>query len=173
MSDYHLFRTFTAQKMKFPAGLVSFTGEILNGKLHLLSSVCVDKGFLETIMELIKNNYCNRDNIIHSIAFIHSFIQSSLCQFPSEWVNEAAWFDWNCLETNLYFWRAYRNSWTLDARVGRWTLDAELWMLDSGCWTLDVGLWTLDSGRWTLNPGRWTLDAGLRTLNARMWMLKF
>ena len=28
--------------------------------------------------------------------------------------------------------RAYQNSWTLDARVERWTLDAELWMLDSG-----------------------------------------
>ena len=27
---------------------------------------------------------------------------------------------------------AYRNSWTLDARVGHWTLDA-------GCWTLDPG----------------------------------
>ena len=37
---------------------------------------------------------------------------------------------------------AYRNSWTLEARVGRWTLD-------SGRWTLDAGLWTLDSGRWT------------------------
>ena len=35
---------------------------------------------------------------------------------------------------------AYRNSWTQDARVGRWTLDA--------------GLWTLDSGRCILNPGR-------------------
>ena len=37
---------------------------------------------------------------------------------------------------------AYRNSWTLDARVGRWTLDA-------GLWTLDAGLWTLDPGRYT------------------------
>ena len=35
---------------------------------------------------------------------------------------------------------AYRNSWSLDARVGRWTLDA-------GRWTLDAGRWTLDSGR--------------------------
>ena len=34
------------------------------------------------------------------------------------------------------FKMAYRNSWTLDARVGRWTLDAGLWMLDSGRWTL-------------------------------------
>ena len=39
---------------------------------------------------------------------------------------------------------AYRNSWTLDARVGRWTLDS----------------------------GRWTLDAGLRALNTRLWALK-
>ena len=37
---------------------------------------------------------------------------------------------------------AYRNSWALDARVGRWTLDA-------GLWTLDAGLWTLDPGRYT------------------------
>ena len=44
---------------------------------------------------------------------------------------------------------AYRNSWTLNARVGRWTLDAALWMLNSGFWTLDFGRWTLDSGRWT------------------------
>ena len=39
---------------------------------------------------------------------------------------------------------AYRNSWTLDAKFGRWTL----------------------------NPGRWTLDAGLRMLNARLWTSK-
>ena len=40
--------------------------------------------------------------------------------------------------------RVYRNSWTLDTRVGRWTLDA-------GCWTLNAGLlhWTLDAGRYT------------------------
>ena len=37
--------------------------------------------------------------------------------------------------------RGYRNSLTLDARVGRWTLDAG----HSGRWTLDSGLWTLDS----------------------------
>ena len=41
---------------------------------------------------------------------------------------------------------AYRNSWTLDTRLGRWALDAGLWTLDSGRWTLDAGLWTLDSG---------------------------
>ena len=46
---------------------------------------------------------------------------------------------------------AYRNSWTLDARVGRWTLDAGLWTLDSGRWTLDSGRWTLDAGPWTLH----------------------
>ena len=39
---------------------------------------------------------------------------------------------------------AYRNSWTLDSGVGRWTLDS----------------------------GRWTLDAGLRALNTRLWTLK-
>ena len=46
---------------------------------------------------------------------------------------------------------AYRNSWTLDASVGLWTLDAGVWTLDSGCWTLDAGHWTLGSGHWTLS----------------------
>ena len=45
---------------------------------------------------------------------------------------------------------AYRNSWTLDPRDGRWTLDVALWTLDSGRWTLDIGLWS-----WTLE-----LDSG-------------
>ena len=49
---------------------------------------------------------------------------------------------------------AYRNSWTLNARVGRWTRDAELWMLDPGRWTLDPGRWTLDAALWTLDSGR-------------------
>ena len=68
---------------------------------------------------------------------------------------------------------AYRNSWTLDARVGRWTLDVELWTLDAGLWTLHsgVGLWTLNSRCWTLNPGRWTLEVGLWTLNSGRCML--
>ena len=75
--------------------------------------------------------------------------------------------------SNLYFQSsknpirtAYRNSWTLDARVGCWTLDAELWTLDSGRWTLDAGRWTLDAGLWTLDSGRWTLDSGRWTLDA-------
>ena len=51
---------------------------------------------------------------------------------------------------------AYRNSWTLDGRVGRWTLDAGLWTLDSGRWTLDSVRWTLDAGLWTLDTGRYT-----------------
>ena len=67
--------------------------------------------------------------------------------------------------------QAYRNSWTLDARGGRWALDARLWTLDSGRWTLDPGLWTLDAGLWTLDSGRWTLDAGLWILYAELWML--
>ena len=33
---------------------------------------------------------------------------------------------------------AYRNSWNLDGRVGRWTLDTGLWTLDSELWTLDT-----------------------------------
>ena len=49
---------------------------------------------------------------------------------------------------------AYRNSWTLDARVGRWTLDAGRWTLDSGRWTLK----TLEARLWTLGIGCWILD---------------
>ena len=48
---------------------------------------------------------------------------------------------------------AYRNSWTLDARVGRWTLEAELWTLDSGRWTLGDGLWTLNATLEKLGSG--------------------
>ena len=62
---------------------------------------------------------------------------------------------------------AYRNSWTLDARVGRWTLDAGLWTLDSGLWTLDAALWTVDVELWTLNFGLWTLNSELWTLDSR------
>ena len=67
--------------------------------------------------------------------------------------------------------RAYRNSWTLDTRVGRWTLDAGLWTLHSGRCTLDAGLWTLDDGRCTLDAGRWTLDSGRWTMDSRRWTL--
>ena len=42
---------------------------------------------------------------------------------------------------------AYQNSWNLDARVGRLTLDAQLWTLVSGRWTLDSGCWTSDAER--------------------------
>ena len=55
---------------------------------------------------------------------------------------------------------SYRNPWTLDARVGRWTVDAGLWTLDCGQLTVDAGLWTLDAGLWTLDSGHWTLDSG-------------
>ena len=61
---------------------------------------------------------------------------------------------------------AYRNSCTLDTRLGRWALDAGLWTLDSGRWTLEVELWTLDSEPWTLNSGSWTMDTELWTLDA-------
>ena len=73
---------------------------------------------------------------------------------------------------------AYRNSWTQDARVGRWTLDVGLWTLDaglctldSGRWTLDAELWTLDAGHQTLDSGCWTLDAGPWTVGSRCWTL--
>ena len=58
----------------------------------------------------------------------------------------------------LNFFLAYQNSWTLDARVGRCTLDAGLWTLDAGFWTLNSGRWTLDAGLWTLDSGPWTLS---------------
>ena len=55
-------------------------------------------------------------------------------------------------EQNLAYKLSYRNSWTLDARFGRWALDA--------------GLSTPDSEPWTLNSRRWTPDI------ARLWMCK-
>ena len=66
---------------------------------------------------------------------------------------------------------AYRNSWTLDARVGRRTLDAGLWTLDSGRWTLDTGYWTLDAGLWALHDRIWMLDSKLWTLDSGRWPL--
>ena len=48
---------------------------------------------------------------------------------------------------------AYWNYWTLDERVGRWTLDAGLWTLDSGHCMLDARPWMLDSRPWTPNVG--------------------
>ena len=62
--------------------------------------------------------------------------------------------------------QAYRNSWALDTRVGRWTLDDGLWTLNSGRWTLDSGRWALDAGLWTLDARLWTLEAGLWTLDS-------
>ena len=53
--------------------------------------------------------------------------------------------------TNSYNLLAYRNSWAVDARVERWTLDAGLWKLDSRRWTLDAILRTLGSGHRTLS----------------------
>ena len=68
---------------------------------------------------------------------------------------------------SISFWiwsliKAHRNSWALDARIGRWALDAGLWTLDSGRWTLDSGRWTLDAGLWTLDAGLWTLAADFK-----------
>ena len=54
---------------------------------------------------------------------------------------------------------AHRNSWTLDAKVGRWTLDA-------GLWTLDAEPWTLNSRRWTPDIERQTED--VKTLKFKM-----
>ena len=57
------------------------------------------------------------------------------------------------------YW-AYRNSWTLDASVGFWTLYAGIWTLNSRRWTFDAGRWTLNAARWTLHFGRWGLGTG-------------
>ena len=46
---------------------------------------------------------------------------------------------------------AYRNPWTLDTSVGRWTLDAGLRTLDPGRWNLDAERYILDAGLWTLD----------------------
>ena len=67
---------------------------------------------------------------------------------------------------NSHFIRAYRNSWTLDAIVWRWTLYTGLCTLDCRHWTLDTGLWTLDSGLWTLDSGRYTQEGKLWALDA-------
>ena len=50
------------------------------------------------------------------------------------------------LKQQMYLLTAYRNPWTLDARVERWTLNAVLWTLETGRWTLGSGLWTLHLG---------------------------
>ena len=67
--------------------------------------------------------------------------------------------------SNTSWQGAYRNSWTRDASVGRWTLDTGLWTLDSGRWTLDAGRWTLNAGLWTLDCGLSMPDVGLLALN--------
>ena len=59
---------------------------------------------------------------------------------------------------------AYWNSWTLEARVGRWNLDAGLWTLDSGQWTLDAGRWTFDT--WRVSQRRNDTLIILRTENS-------
>ena len=71
----------------------------------------------------------------------------------------------------LYEKKTYRNSWTLDARVGRWTLNARLWTLEAGLCTLDSARWTLHAGLWTLDSEHWTLDATFWTLDAGLWIL--
>ena len=85
----------------------------------------------------------------------------------------AGWHLATSLQINFFttVFRVYRNSWTLDARVGRWTLDAGLWTLDPGRWTLDSVRWTLDAGLWTLDSGRWTVDVGLWMLDSEPWAL--
>ena len=66
---------------------------------------------------------------------------------------------------------AYQNSWTQDASVERWVLDARHQIVDHERWILDAGPWALDSGRWTLDAGSWTLDFGRWALDAESWIV--
>ena len=92
-----------------------------------------------------------------------------MCYKVSERLLFVGYFsDYHNTEYYPYMNMAYRNSWTLDTRVGCWTLDAGLWTLDSGRWILDAGRWILDSGLWTLDAGLWTLDSGRCTLDAEL-----
>ena len=52
-------------------------------------------------------------------------------------------FHFHYLRSNIKDVTAYRNSWILNARVERCTLDAGRWTLDAG--PLDAGRWTLDA----------------------------
>ena len=61
----------------------------------------------------------------------------------------------------VHFFLAYRNCWTMDGSVRRFSLDTWMLTLDSGHWTRDAGPWTLDPGFWILDSGRYILDAGL------------
>ena len=133
--------------------------------------------------------YEDKAAIIRLKSLLNSWQQKSKKKGKPFWYNLVSYIPWDPIKEKgnlklFILWNkdheflAYRNSWTLDASVGRWALDAGLWMLDCGCWTLDAGLWTLDSGRWTLDAGRWTLDAGrwtldagCYTLNAGLWAL--
>ena len=60
----------------------------------------------------------------------------------------------NIIQLLTFEWTRHRNSWALDGRVGRWTLDAGLWTLDAGRWTLK----TLEARLWALGIGCWILD---------------
>ena len=126
--------------------------------------------------------YEDKAAIIRLKSLLNSWQQKSKKKGKPFWYNLVSYIPWDPIKEKgnlklFILWNkdheflAYRNSWTLDASVGRWTLDAGLWMLDCGCWTPDAGLWTLDSGRWTLDAGCWTLDAGCYTLNAGLWAL--
>ena len=87
--------------------------------------------------------------IYREIWFLFLFLFLNLIWFLLLWQKVNLAILWNLLEilpiTNFFqifhflpFWgisfrfeKAYRNSWTLDAKVGRWTLDARLWTLDT------------------------------------------
>ena len=111
--------------------------------------------FHAVVFRQYKKLYC----ILH-IAFISSELASS--NKCSELIS---------FHFSFFFQNSCGNSWTLNARVRRWTLDVGAWTLDAGLWTLDSGCWTLDAGLWTLDSGRWTLDAGLLTLDSGHWTL--
>ena len=80
---------------------------------------------------------------------IQVFVSFTFQPIPSLEINDPRVSSDKCLIVDM----TYRNSWTLDARDGRWTLDAGLWTLDAGRWTLDAGLWTLDATLRKLGSG--------------------
>ena len=121
--------------------------------------------------------YGDKAAIIRLKSLLNSWQQKSKKKGKPFWYNLVSYTPWDPIKEKgnlklFILWNkdheflAYRNSWALDASVGRWTLDAGLWMLDSGRWTLDSEPWT-----WTLDAERWMLDVRCYTLDAGLWAL--
>ena len=101
-----------------------FTGKHLCQSLFLNKATC---NFIkkETLAQVFSREFCEISK--NSFFTEHLWAPASLLSVKS-------------CPPFLYCELAYWNSWILDARVGRWALDAGLWTLDSGLWALDAGL---------------------------------